>query len=142
MPKLNAIAFALLLTAVPTELERDYVLDTSEPWGGDEAAARIRFDSHRPLPSDDDHLTLHTATVLGIFKSHSLLPLPAERVTFIERRGFMYSEDGDWPCWDNEQPIPVGTEAMVFLRWHPDLRAFWLGSIRSASLPMASRKCQ
>lgn len=138
MPKFNAIAFALLLTAVPTELKRDYVLDASEPWGWVDAAARVRFDAHRPLPSDDDRLTLHTATVLGIFKSHPLLPLPAEPVTVIERRGFMQSEDGDWPCWDNEQPIPVGTEAIVSLRWHADLRAFWLGSVRGASLRMAT----
>ena len=55
----------------------------------------------------------------------------------------MYSEDGNWPCWDNEQPIPVGTEAIVALQWHPGLHAFWLGSISGASLPVArsSRGC-
>ena len=56
----------------------------------------------------------------------------------------MQSEDGSWPCWDNEQPIPVGTEAIVFLHWHADLRAFWLGSVSGTSLRMApsSGKCE
>ena len=47
----------------------------------------------------------------------------------MEPQGFMQSEDGYWPCWDDEQPLPVGTEAMVFMHWDEDLRAFRLGTI-------------
>lgn len=130
---------------VPTELGRDYPLEASEgDWVAlSDAVARVRFEAHRPIPSDDETLTLHTAIVLGIVKGHPLLPLPPEPVAVMERRGFMQSEDGYWPCWDNEQPLPVGTEAMVFMRWDTDLRAFRLGSIADSTLRMAmsSRHC-
>ena len=44
---------------------------------------------------------------------------------------------------DNEQPIPVGTEAIVFLRWHTEQNVFWLGSVGGPGLRMAksSRDC-
>jgi hypothetical protein len=140
---LKAIALALLFTAVPTELGHEYVLVASQPWGWIDAVARVRFDAQRPIPPVDDNLTLHTAIVLGVFKRHPLLPLPVEPVALIERRGFMQSEDGLWPCWDNERPIPAGTEAIVYLHWHADLGGFWLASVRDRSLRMASsaREC-
>jgi hypothetical protein len=142
--KITAIAFTLVLTAVPTEFRRDHVLDPSEPWGWIDAAARVRFAAQRSISSDEDNLTLHTAIVLGIFKNHPLLSPPTEPVALIERRGFMQSDHGPRPCWDNEQPIPVGTEAIVFLQWHADLRAFWLGGVSGANLRMtpSSGKCE
>ena len=141
--RLTAIAFTVVLTAFPTEIRRDRLLDASEPEDWVDAVAYVRFQAHRPSSIDGRDLTRHTATVLGIFKNHPLLPLPAEPVVVIERRGFMYSEDGYWPCWDNEQPIPVATEAMVFLRWHAEQNVFWLGSVGGTGLRMAksSRDC-
>jgi hypothetical protein len=129
---LSTIAVVLLLVSVPTDCQRDYVFDASDAtgWiGFSDAVARVRFEGHRAGPSDEEGLTRHTATVLGIVKSHELFPLPPGPVEIIERRGFMYTEDGHWPCWNNERPLPVGSEAMVFVRWDRQWRAFILGTV-------------
>ena len=126
------IAVALLLISAPTAVHRDDVFYPSYGigWTGmSDAVARVRFEEHYPAPSEEERLTRHTATVLGIFQSHQVLPLPPGRVEIIERLGFMQTEDGNWPCWDNERPLPVGTEAMVFLRWDRQRRAFFLGTV-------------
>ena len=60
----------------------------------------------------------------------------------------MQTEDGDWPCWDNEQPLPVGTEVTAYMKWDSDWRAFRLVFIvhlrsRDRILRMGrSRACQ
>jgi hypothetical protein len=110
MRRLSTIAVALLLISIPTDFQRDYVFDASDGMGWigmSDAVARVRFEAHRAGPSDEEGLTHHTATVLGIFKSHELFPLPPGPVEIIERRGFMQTEDGNWSCWDNERPLPV-----------------------------------
>jgi hypothetical protein len=94
-------------------------------------------------------LTLHTAILLGTFKSDPRLPPPAGPLAVIERRGFMFTEDGNWPCWDNEQPLPVGTEATAYMRWDAELRAFRLGLVvhvrardRILRIARSSRLCE
>jgi hypothetical protein len=95
------MVFSVVLTAFPSEIGRDRVLDASNQDSWVDAVAYVRFRAHRPISLDGRDLTRHTATVLGIFKSFPQLPAPAEPVVVIERRGFTYSEDGYWPCWDN-----------------------------------------
>ena len=75
--------------------------------GTSDAIARVRFETHRSVPSSAETLTEHTAIVLGIFKRHERLRHRATRVDIIERRGFMRTEDGNWPCWANEPLPPV-----------------------------------
>ena len=43
----------------------------------------------------------------------------------------MLTEDGDWPSWDNEQPLPPGTEVIAFLRWDAAGQTFFLGKRRN-----------
>lgn len=124
------LMFAIVLTSVPTEFASECLFNPADAWSSlSDAVARVRFESHHPLHSDSETLTLHTVAVLGTFKTDPHLPPPADPVAVIEPQGFMQSEDGYWPCWDNEQPLPVGTEAIVFMHWDPDLRAFRLGTI-------------
>ena len=126
----KVLIFAIVLASVPTEFASEYLFNPSDAWSSlSDAVARVRFESHHPLHADSGRLTLHTAVILGTFKRDPHLPQPADPVAVMEPRGFMQSEDGYWPCWDNEQPLPVGTEAMVFVHWDPDLRAFRLVTI-------------
>ena len=125
MWRLKLIVFLLVSGFAPAELQRDYIFDSSGPWDSlSDAVARVRFEGHRPLSSGPDGVTLHTATVLGIFKTDPRLPPPAKSVAVIELLGFMQTEDGDWPCWNNQQPLPAGAEAMAFLKWEPEWDAF------------------
>jgi hypothetical protein len=129
MRRVGLIAVALLFPAAPTDLKSDRVFDATDTlgWTGmADAVARVRFEAQEVLTSDEDGLTRHTATVLGIFKRNEVFPLPLARVDIIEWRAFMQTEDGNWPCWDNRQPLPVGTEAMVLVRWDAHWRAFRL----------------
>ena len=90
--KLPALAAALVLISTPTAFERDLLIDPAERlgWiGMADAIARVRFEGHRPIPSSDEALTQHTAVVLGIFKTHERLRVPATRIEIVERRGFM-----------------------------------------------------
>jgi hypothetical protein len=96
------------------------------------AVASVRFEAQRPMPPGDEQLALHSATVLGVFKRHEQLPPPPERAEIMERLRVFQTEDGHYPCWDNEQPLPVGTEAVVFLHWDSSRRVFWLGWVEHA----------
>jgi hypothetical protein len=126
------LAVTVLVAGAPTAVSRDYVIDPFDEMGWigmSDAIARVRFDAPRSSASNEEPLTQHTATVLGIFKRDDRLPLPPGRVEIIERRGFMQTEDGDYPCWDNSQPLPTDTEAIAFLRWDADRQAFLLGTV-------------
>jgi hypothetical protein len=130
---LSTIAATLCIVAAPVTLRPDDVFDASDRmgWVGmANAIARVRFEAQSAMPGDLPR-TRHTAIVLGIFKGHERLRRAPERVEVIERQGFMQTEDGDYPCWDNEQPLPEGTEALAFLVWDTDLHGFLLGTVAS-----------
>jgi hypothetical protein len=127
----------LVLVAAPATFGHEYLIDPSDPMGWigmSDAIARVRFESHHSVISSEETLTEHTAIVLGIFKRHGHLRDPSTRVTIIERRGFMQTEDGNWPCWDNEQPLPPGTEAIAFLGWDAARQSFHLGIVDSVRI--------
>ena len=135
------IAVAVLLISFPAMIRRDDVFDASDAMGATgrfDAVARVYFEEHVPVSSKEVSLTRHTVTVLGIFKNHQQLPLPPRRVEIIETQGFLQTEEGNVPCWDNERPLPAGTEAMVFLRWDSERRAFFLGTVAYARVGQRS----
>jgi hypothetical protein len=135
------IGVTLLFVSTPTTFESDYVIDPFDRMGWigmSDAIVRVRFEAHRSIPSADEPLTQHRAIVLGTFKWNARLGPPPPRVNIIERRGFMQTEDGNWPCWDNDQPLPQGTEALAFLGWDADRQAFLLGTVAHVQLGQRS----
>jgi hypothetical protein len=89
------------------------------------AIAGMRLESPREFTIGSDRWTIHTGTVLAIFKTHPRPPSIGESLPIFEEWGLLGGNDyGKVPPWDTSGPIPAGSQWVLYLAWDQDLGGF------------------
>jgi hypothetical protein len=88
------------------------------------AIAGMRLESVRGFTVGSDRWTIHTGTVLAVFKKHPRLPSIGENLPVFEEWGLFANDHLKRPPWDSSGPIPAGSQWILYLAWDQELGGF------------------